>query len=350
MAGTVRQPLDVQALETYLAKHVHDIKRPIKLKKFGFGESNPTYLLTGSDDRRYVLRKRPPGALLSPTAHRVDREYRILRALEHTDVPAPKAYHYCADETVTGTAFYVMEFLDGRIYSHPSLPGLEPAERTAMWRSAVEALARLHLVDFTPIGLQTLGKSGGFYDRQIKTFTNLSASQAMAVDKATGIPIGAVPHLREMITFFADPSRQPQDRSTLIHGDYKIDNIVFHRTEPRVIGILDWEMATIGHPLSDFGNLTQPYWYFHMTGWDPSDEICWGDAFGAFRLAVVMQGIAARHALGQSGSAKAQAYGSQRDQTAFWAYSLVKDLMEHMEKDGRPTSQDQRLTVTQAKL
>lgn len=267
-----------------------------------------------------------------------------------------------------------------------SIPVLESyrTDSADRWRSAVEALARLHLVDFASIGLQTLGKPGGFYDRQIKTFTNLSASQAKAVDKATGIPIGAVPHLREMTTFFADPSRQPQDRSTLIHGDYKIDNIVFHKSEPRVIGILDWEMATIGHPLSDFGNLTRPYvtaqfhtyvgfnedtpafrpgalpglparedcvkWYSYMTGWDPSDEISWGDAFGAFRLAVVMQGIAARHALGQSGSAKAQAYGSQRDQTASWAYSLVKDLMEDMEKDRCPTSQDQRLTVTQAKL
>ncbi|KAK5037068.1 hypothetical protein LTR13_004873 [Exophiala sideris] len=277
-----------------------------------------------------------------------------------------------------------MDFVDGRIYSHPSIPGVEPAERMAMWRSAVETLAKLHLVDFTSIGLQTLGRSGGFYNRQIKTFTALSESQAKAVDKATGCSIGVVPHLEEMNTFFADPSRQPPERSALIHGDYKIDNIVFHRTEPRVIGILDWEMATIGHPLSDFGNLTQPYataqfstyvgfnedvpdfmpgalpglparehcvkWYSDITGWDPTDELAWGDAFGAFRLAVVMQGIAARHALGQSGSAKAQGFGSQRDQNAAWAYSLVKDLMKDVKKNGGSGFHDRTLIITQAKL
>ncbi|OQV03597.1 hypothetical protein CLAIMM_08619 [Cladophialophora immunda] len=372
MAGAVRQSLPVNALEAYLAKHAAEIQTPISIKQFGFGESNPTYLLTDSNGHKFVMRKKPPGPLLSPTAHKVEREYRILQALGQTDVPVPKVYHFCVDASIIGTVFYIMEFLDGRIFASPSLPEVEPEERTMMWCSAVEALAKLHRVDFRSIGLQNFGKSGGFYNRQIVTFQNLAESQAKAPDRHTGQHIGEVPHLQEMVSFFANPRHQPKDRSTLVHGDYKIDNLVFHKSEPRVIGILDWELATLGHPLSDFTNLTQPFltaqshtyvgfnqdcikfkpgatpglptrkqcvdWYSDMTGLDLTSELAWGDTFGAFRLAVVMQGIAARYALGQSGSAMAKEYGSQRNQNAIWAYSLVEQLKRDTGTDGDPTN------------
>lgn len=235
------------------------------------------------------------------------------------------------------------------------------------WKSVVEALARLHKVDYQAIGLQPMDKGPGFFSRQLKTFKALSQSQAQVVDQKTKTRVGELPHFPEMERFFSDLSHHPRDRSTLIHGDYKIDNVVFHKTEPRVIGILDWEMAAIGHPLSDFTNLTQPYltaayhsyvgfnrtnhlfrpgalvglptreqcvaWYGAMAGWQyGAEELSWGDAFGAFRLAVVFQGIAARFTLGQSGSAKAEAYGAQRGVTADWAWDLICALANNSSK------------------
>lgn len=212
------------------------------------------------------------------------------------------------------------------------------------------------------MGLSNFGKFSGFYDRQIKTFRTISDSQAKAVDVETQIPVGKIPHFDDMEAFFQDPNMKPKDRGTCVHGDYKIDNLVFHKTEPRVIGILDWEMATIGHPLSDLVNLTSPFasvtsptpvgtgkgqplfkpgavpglpsreqciaWYAEVAGWDPSKELPWGDAFGAFRGAIIMQGIAARYALRQASSAKAHEYASQMKPYSLWAWSMVEKLQK----------------------
>ena len=223
--------------------------------QFGYGQSNPTYLLADRNDKKFVLRKKPPGKLLSKTAHKVDREYRIIHALETTDVPVPKTYCLCEDEAVVGTPFYIMEFLDGRIFEDPTMPGVTASERTELylilfnipsfiltvkrWHDAIRTLAKFHRVSPKSVNLESFGKPSGFYNRQLKTFATISEAQAQAIDVDTKKPVEKIPHFEDMVKFFSNPKTQPKDRSTFIHGDYKIDNIVFHKTEPRVIGILE---------------------------------------------------------------------------------------------------------------
>lgn len=207
--------------------------------KFGFGQSNPTYQLIDSKSNKFVMRKKPPGRLVSKTAHKVEREYRILNALQNTDVPVPKVYCLCEDDSILGSPFYIMEFLDGRIVTEPHFPGVSPEERTEMWHDAIRTLAKLHRLDPKQIGLESYGKPAGFYDRQIKTFGTLGEAQGMTKDVETGEAVGEVPRMKELVQFFSDKKSQPRDRGVPIHGDYKIDNLVYHKTEPRVIGILE---------------------------------------------------------------------------------------------------------------
>jgi aminoglycoside phosphotransferase (APT) family kinase protein len=305
------------------------------------------------------MRKKPPGKLVSQTAHKVDREYRIIHALEKTDVPVPKAYCLCMDDSVIGSAFYIMEFLDGRIIQDPSIPNVSPQERNAIWKAAIETLAKLHQVDPKSVGLEKYGKHAGFYDRQIATFTTLGKMQGAVKDVETGEPVREVPHMEELLAFFKDKSKQPKDRATLVHGDYKIDNLVFHKTEPRVIGILDWEMSTIGHPLSDLSCLMEPYtitartieprrnsnpafkpprlleglpsreeliqWYGQAAGWNPVPDIPWGTAFAMFRNSIIFQGIAARYAARQASSAEARTFGEERIPVAEICRGMVEE-------------------------
>jgi aminoglycoside phosphotransferase (APT) family kinase protein len=151
----------------------------------------------------------------------------------------PTAYGLCEDSSVIGTPFYIMSFLDGRIITDPAMPGVSAAERRALWSAAVRTLAKLHSVDPDSVGLGNFGKREGFYGRQVRTWSTICAAQAGTRDVETGEPVGALPHMEEMVAFFGDERRQPADRGTLIHGDYKIDNLVFHKTEARVIGILE---------------------------------------------------------------------------------------------------------------
>ncbi|KAI8940246.1 hypothetical protein NX059_003947 [Plenodomus lindquistii] len=360
MAGEVRQQIDIASLERYIAENVPEIKVPVEVKQFGYGQSNPTYQLTDKTGKKYVMRKKPPGQLLSKTAHKVDREYRIIHALEKTDVPVPRALSLCQDEKVVGSDFYIMDFLDGRIFEDPAIPGVTPEERTKMWHSAITTLAKFHRVKPADVNLSSYGKPSGFYNRQIATFNTISQSQASAKDKETGEPVGKLPHQDEMVAFFSDAKTQPKDRATFVHGDYKIDNVVFHKTEPRVIGILDWEMSTIGHPLSDLNNLLTPFvtassskaatvgrahagfipgatpglpteeqlvqWYTEIAGWDPRPDYTWGHAFAAYRNAIIFQGIAARYALRQASSAQAQEYGKSMKPFAEIAWDLVQEF------------------------
>lgn len=373
MAGPVRQPIDLASLERYIDSNVPEIKTPLQLKQFGFGQSNPTYQLTDATGTKFVMRKKPPGQLLSKTAHRVDREYKIIKALGQTDVPVPKAYCLCQDPSVVGTDFYIMEFLDGRMITEPHFPGIGSQEREEMWHDALRTLAKFHKVDFTKVGLSDFGRHGGFYDRQLKTFGTLSKAQAEAVDVESKVPVGDIPHFHKMVDFFKQKSTQPKDRTTLIHGDYKIDNLVFHKTEPRVIGILDWEMATIGHPLSDLVNVTSPWlwvgnknigfghtkdsstiepfaagvtpglptleravqWYAEASGYEPKLELDWGNAFGAFRGAIIMQGIAARYARRQASGTTAANYAAQMAPYGEWANSLVEKLKKTSNGSGK---------------
>ncbi|KAL2051321.1 hypothetical protein ABVK25_008373 [Lepraria finkii] len=370
MAGAVRQPIDVASLSSYIAKQVPDIQLPISVKQFGYGQSNPTYQLTAADEKKYVLRKKPPGKLLSRTAHRIDREFRIIHALEATDVPVPKAYCLCEDIAVIDSAFYIMEFLDGRIFEDASFPGVAAEERTDMWHDAIRTLAKFHRIVPSSIKMESFGKPSAFYNRQIKTFSTISASQAQAVDLETRVPVGNIPHYDDTVAFLQDPRTQPRDRGTLVHGDYKIDNLVYHKTEPRVIGIIDWEMSTIGHPLSDLSNLLTPYcfavnppnsamsvrtnpafspsantpglpsrskcikWYAEVAGWDPTPELDWGDTFATFRNSVIMQGIAARHAVRQASSAQAEEIGNLIGPYSEFSWGLIKRMKEKEARKG----------------
>jgi len=213
------------------------------------------------------------------------------------------------------------------------------------------------------VGLEGFGKHTGFYNRQIRTFSTISKAQAQAVDVDTKEPVGDLPHFEEMIRIFSNPKTQPRDRGTLVHGDYKIDNLIFHKTEPRVIGILDWEMATIGHPLSDLSNVTSPYylrapehdvetfkpertpglpsreqcirWYAEAAGWDPMPDLLWGDAFFVLRGSVIMQGIAARYALRQASGARASEYAKASIPFASYAWELARKLGERERRQER---------------
>lgn len=382
MAGRVRQPIDEAALEIYLATKIKGFQGPLEVKQFGFGQSNPTYQLTSGDGTRYVMRKKPPGKLLSTSAHQVEREYRILHALAGTDVPVPVVYCLCEDATTIGTAFYVMEFLDGRIIEDAAMLGMflsfharlvldaskqlthrdfteySEQDRSLMWQSAVETLARLHRLDYRTLGLETFGKSSGFYNRQLKTWQITAASQEKAVDVDTGEPVGSIPHLPELLSYFAN-ERQPLDRATIVHGDFKIDNLVFHKTEPRVIGVLDWEMSTIGHPLSDLCALlgvhytadAEVQWttqntafkkgatpglptadealgrYAAVAKWDPRQDMQWAMAFSMMRGAVICQGIAARAARRQASSDEAKKYADSFVPMAEYSWALVQQSM-----------------------
>ncbi|KAI9014996.1 kinase-like domain-containing protein [Gaertneriomyces semiglobifer] len=309
---------------------------PVEVKQFKLGQSNPTYFLKDATNTRYVLRKKPPGALISQTAHAVEREYRVLNALgQHTDVPVPKVFLLCEDKSVLGTPFYIMEFLEGRIFSDNLLSTIPVSERRAYYFSIIETVAKLHNVDFKKIGLGDYGKQGGFYPRQIGTLAKVSQAQAKVTD-ANGEAVGELYDLPNTIKWFQQ--NFPEDIVTLAHGDFKLDNMVFHPTEPRVIGILDWELSTVGNPLSDLANLLLP-WYTPGQGMFPEGmalmdakrplpvpeademlrEYCrlthraypipkWEFcvAFSFFRLAVITQGIAARVKRNQASSANAK--------------------------------------------
>jgi len=295
---------------------------------------------------------------VSQTAHKVDREYRVIHALGKTDVPVPQTFCLCTDDSVVGSAFYIMEFLDGRIFEEAQIPGVEASERNALWRAAIDTLAKLHQVDMKAVGLEKFGKPSGFYDRQIATFSTLAEKQGETVDIESKDAIGPIPHGANFVNFFKNKKTQPKDRATLIHGDFKIDNLVFHKTESRVIGILDWEMSTIGHPLSDLCCLLEPFtisartkeprrnsnpafrpprllqglptreecidWYAGSAGWDPKKNIPWGTAFAMFRNCVIYQGIAARYATRQASSTQAKEVG----QEMFPAAEICRGLVE----------------------
>ncbi|PHZ07586.1 APH-domain-containing protein [Rhizopus microsporus ATCC 52813] len=350
--------LDQAKLEAYLTTHVPGFKGPLYINQFKFGQSNPTYLLKDGNQQQYVLRKKPPGTLLSATAHAIEREYRIIHALgTKTDVPVPKVYVLCEDTSIIGTPFYVMEFLKGRIYEDCRMLTIPFEERRQLWHAAVETLAKLHRVDFKAIGLGNFGKHSEFYERQMRSLSKVSQAQANTKDDETGEYVGPIPRLDDMFAWFK--KNKAHDQATIVHGDFKIDNMIFHPTEPKVIGILDWELSTIGHPLSDLSNLLQPYYvpeesaiglrgfknakeplpvpgvdeliqvycsYTHQSyplqGWN------FAVAFSFFRLAVILQGVAARVARKQASSAEAKLHATRFRPVA----QLVLDIVDQSDE------------------
>ncbi|KAF8329088.1 kinase-like protein [Cantharellus anzutake] len=351
--GEIRASIPIGALNEYLSQHTHVIKAPVTVKQFQYGQSNPTYFLTDVLGIRFVLRKKPSGTLLSPTAHAIEREFRVLSALqlynEHTKddtrkIPIPNPIILCEDQAVIGTSFYVMEFLEGRIFADFKMPQLSPSERKACWLDAVRVLALLGSLNPGDLGLETFGPHTAYFPRQIKSLARISRLQAEAVDVDTKQTVGPIPYFEESIQWYSTHLPHESKVGTrIVHGDYKIDNLVFHPTETRVIGILDWELCTLGSPLADLGNLTLPYNFgpsIATTGYlseglrgapqeaipitlgeiereycqvakmsYPIKEMPFVRSWMTFRLAIISQGIAARHARRQASSLSAQDQG-----------------------------------------
>lgn len=321
------QQLDTDRLARYLAEHIADFGGELKAEKFPGGQSNPTYKLT-ANGREYVLRRKPPGELL-PSAHAVDREFRVMTALQDTDVPVPKTYVLCEDESVIGSMFFVMECLRGRVLWDPVLPeARDKAERAAFYDSMNATLAALHNVDVDAVGLSDYGKPGNYFERQLGRWTKqYRASET-----------GTIQDMETLLRWL--PANMPPDDGcvSLVHGDYRLDNVMFHATEPRIIAVLDWELSTLGHPLADLANqcmawqLPRDSAMMGLAGIDreplgiPSDEeyvarYCertgrggidnWNFyiVFSLFRLAAILQGVKKRAMQGNASSDEANAKG-----------------------------------------
>jgi len=317
---------DPQALGTYLLRHLPGLRGEIGLERVGGGQSNPTFFVS-FDNRRLVLRKQPRGDNLLPSAHAVDREYRIMKALAATDVPVPKVVHFCDDRAIVGTPFYVMERVEGRVFGKSAMPGVTPADRRAMVLAMAETLAGLHRVDWNSIGLADYGRPGNYFQRQV---ARLTQQRRMSSTQAN-------PDIEFLIEWLG--SHVPdKDETTIAHGDFRIGNLMFHPSEPRVVAVLDWELSTLGHPLADVA-YSSIMW--HMTpeefdgvrGLDlwalglPSQaeylghyQACSGRtddirpfhmAFSLFRFAVILEGVAARAQAGNAAADNAAAAGAQ---------------------------------------
>lgn len=231
--------IDLEALAKYLEARLPGFKGPITAEKTPTGQSNPTFLLA-SPSGRYVLRKKPPGQLLK-SAHAVDREYRVMKGLETTDVPVPRMLHLCEDDAVLGTDFFLMEFVDGKVFWDPALPELEKPQRTKLYDEQNRALAALHSVDPAKVGLADFGKAGSYFARQRDRWTKQYRSSETE-------------HIEDMeILIKWLEANEPADdgRASLVHGDYRIDNMIFRPDGSRLLAVIDWELSTIGHPFSD---------------------------------------------------------------------------------------------------
>ena len=215
------------------------IRGPIELSQLTGGQSNPTFKISNGNSH-YVLRKKPSGVLL-PSAHAVDREYRVMKALAGTDVPVPQMLAYCEDESIIGTAFFIMEYLDGRVFADQSLPGLTASERGQIYEQMNHAIAAIHHLDYVSLGLETFGKPGNYFARQIARWSRQVREANIAIPES----------LNRLMDWLPEHT-PPEDGTTLIHGDFRMDNLIFHKKDLRIIGVLDWELSTLGNPLADF--------------------------------------------------------------------------------------------------
>jgi aminoglycoside phosphotransferase (APT) family kinase protein len=331
-------------LAEFMKANVDGFRGPLSVLQFEGGQSNPTFHLTDGRGRMYVLRKKPPGKLL-PSAHQVDREYRVIKALsDHTNVPVPKPYALCQDDSVIGTAFYLMEFLPGRILADPKMPGISPADRGKIFDSMNDVLARIHNVDYRAVGLGDFGREGQYIQRQIARWT--SQYDLSRTDDVESM---------ELLKKWLPANLPPGDETRINHGDYRLGNTIVHPTEPRVIAVLDWELSTLGHPLADLGYNCMMYHfgegfgasagyagvdlktfgipteqdylaaYARRTGRKEIPDWNFFLAFSLFRLAAIVQGVYKRGLDGNASSETAKQYGNRARVLADLAWSLVKN-------------------------
>lgn len=334
-------PLDTARLGTYLAAHIEGFAGLQSAAKFAGGQSNPTYLLT-ADSGKYVLRRKPPGQLLK-SAHAVDREFRVIRALAHSGVPVAHGYHLCEDTDVIGSMFYIMDFVDGRIEWDSTLPQCDNAQRTAMYDEMNRVLATLHSVDINAVGLADFGKPGNYFARQIARWSK----QYRATETETIQPMDA------LIAWLEANLPADDGKAVLVHGDYRLDNLIFHPSEPRILAVVDWELSTLGHPLADLsyqcmqwrlpeaghakglagvdrhalGIPTEAEYidaYCRRTGRAGIENWTFYLAFGFFRLAAIVQGVMKRALDGNASSEKALQVGKMTRPLAQMAIDLIE--------------------------
>jgi len=309
---------DEASLAAWMTEHVTGFEGPLTVRQFKGGQSNPTYELT-TPAGKYVMRRKPPGHLL-PSAHAVDREFRVISALYPTGFPVPKPFALCKDDAVVGTMFYIMDKVEGRVLWDQTLPAYAPAERHALHMAALQTLADLHNTDYAAVGLSEFGRPGNYMLRQISRWTKqYKASETEHLD--------TIERLIEWL-----PASCPEDdQTTIVHADYRLDNEIMHPTEARVVAVLDWELATLGNPLADFTNLLMQWvngsvaaiedkkaWgiptmeeyveaYCAMTGRSGLPDLNWYFAYNLFRLAGILQGIVGRVRDGTANSPQAAA-------------------------------------------
>ena len=330
--------IDRDRLQQYLEAHVKGFAGPLSIRQFKGGQSNPTYLLT-TPSKQYVLRRKPPGQLLA-SAHAVDREYKVITALgQHTDVPVPRTYVLCTDESVIGTWFYVMDHVAGRIFWDPAFPDVAKEHRREHSLALCDALARLHRVRPAAATLGDYGKPTGYLSRQIARF-----SKQYLEDTAGG----RIDSMERVIDWLPRNMPAQEPPAAVVHGDYRSDTAVFHPTEPRVVAILDWELSTIGHPLGDLSYHCMPWrrgfqgvdlasqpgipsldeyvaTYCRLTGRERIENWSFYLAYNLFRGAGIAQGIAGRVRDGTAASSWAAEVSASVRPTAEAAWAIVQE-------------------------
>lgn len=333
-----RHAIDEASLRDWMGAHVEGFAGPMEVRQFKGGQSNPTYRLV-TPGQNYVLRRKPPGKLL-PSAHAVDREYKVISALHPTGFPVARPFGLCMDESVIGTIFYIMDSVEGRIIWDGSLPGMTPEERSAIYKAKIATLAALHATDHVAIGLEDFGKAGSYFSRQIARW----GKQYQLSETET------IPAMNKLIDWL--PGSIPAGETTsIVHGDYRLDNMILHPSEPRVLAVLDWELSTLGDPLGDFTyhlmNWVMPSGqrsglaglnlealgipsmeeytrlYCEGTGRTGIENLDWYFAYNLFRLAAILQGIVGRVRDGTAASAHAESNAAKVRPLAEAAYGFA---------------------------
>jgi hypothetical protein len=337
-----RHRFDEASLDRYLSANLDGYRGGLEVQQFDSGHSNPTFFLTagmaGGTRGEFVLRKKPPGKLVA-SAHQVDREFRVISALSGTDVPVARARLLCADDNVIGQMFYVMDYVDGRILIDPSMPAQTPPERTAIFDSMNDVLARLHKVDFRKVGLGDYGRTGSYIARQVARW-----SRQYAELKTEDIPA------MDRLSAWLPENIPAEDPTTIVHGDYRLGNLIVHPTEPRIVAVLDWELSTLGHPLADLAyncigyHLPEPPHgfakadfakvglpteseyvaaYCRRVGRERIEHWNYYVAFSLYRLAAIAQGVYRRGLAGNSSNPESVKMSRSARERAELAWSLV---------------------------